>query len=254
MDTPTPFHHGERETKVLLDHQGPVTHLKLNRPEKLNAFDASIVEQAISGVAEAEGRGSRLLVISGEGPSFSAGFDLSDLDRSTDGDMLLRFVRIEILLQAVLAASMTTLAFAHGRCFGAAADLFCVCDHRFAAPDATFRFPGLRFEAVLGNRRLARLIGPDNARKVLETSRIIDADKATRLGMLHRSIPEGQLPGVIAQQAEAASVLSPAAQKSMLDNTRISSNDSDLAELVRSIAVPGLVERIGRFSRDGRSR
>lgn len=236
---------------VLIDHDGPVTHLKFNRPEKLNALDSHIVDQAISGVGEAEKRGSRILILSGEGRSFSAGFDLSGLDRSTDGDMLLRFVRIEILLQAVLAAPMSTLAFAHGRCFGAAADLFCVCDHRFAAPDTTFRFPGLRFGAVLGTRRLARLIGPDNAREVLESSNIIDADKAVRLGMVHRTIPEDQLPEVVSQQAEIASVLSPAAQKSMLDNTRIRSNDSDMAELVRSVSVPGLVERIGSFSRGG---
>lgn len=83
---------------ILLDHDGPVTHLKLNRPEKLNAFDASVVEQAIAGIAEAEERGNRLLVISGEGRSFSAGFDLSDLDRQTDSDLALRFIRIETLL------------------------------------------------------------------------------------------------------------------------------------------------------------
>jgi enoyl-CoA hydratase/carnithine racemase len=241
-------------SNVLVEHAGPVTHLRLNRPEKLNALDASIVEQVISGVAEAENRGSRLLVISGEGRAFSAGFDLSELDRSTDGDLLLRFVRIEILLRAILAAPMTTLAFVHGRCFGAAADLFCACDHRFAASDATFRFPGLRFGAVLGTRRLARLIGPDDARDVLESSGVIDATRATRLGMVQCTISREQLADVITRQAEAASILGPVAQKNMLDNIRIRCRDSDLAELVQSLASPGLVERMRDFSRDGQSR
>jgi enoyl-CoA hydratase len=238
---------------VLLDHDGPVTLLKLNRPEKLNAFNFSIVEQAISGVAEAEDRGSRILVISGEGRTFSAGFDLSDLGQSSDGDLMLRLVRIEILLQAILATPMTTLAFVHGKCFGAAADLFCMCDHRIAAPDSTFRFPGLRFGAVLGTRRLACLIGPDNARKVLESSMVIDLEKANSFGMVHSSIPRDQWPDVVNRQAEAACVLSHIAQKSMLKNTRIKSDDGDMVELVRSVSIPGLVERIVDFSRDGRS-
>lgn len=237
---------------ILLDHDGPVTHLKLNRPEKLNAFDASVVEQAIAAIAEAEERGSRLLVISGEGRSFSAGFDLSDLDRQTDSDLVLRFIRIETLLQAIHNAPMATLALVHGRCFGAAADLFCVCHHRVAAPDTTFRMPGLRFGIVLGTRRVSRLIGAEKARDVLETSKTINADEALGIGMVQHVAPIERWPDFIGDRAGAAGALDPAAQARLLKNTRTSSDDADLADLVRSASVPGLADRIRNFAKGSR--
>lgn len=233
---------------VLLKHDGLVTHLTLNRPEKLNALDSSIVEQAISGVAEAAENKSRLLVISGDGRSFSAGFDLSNLDQQTDAELVLRFIRIETLLQAIQNAPMATLALVHGRCFGAAADILCVCDHRITAPGTTFRMPGLRFGIVLGTRRLASLIGPDKARKILETSKTFDTEEAVSLGMAQQIILQDDWESFIFKQAEIACSLDSEAQNRMLKNTRSCSNDSDLAELVRSLSVPGLVERIKRFT------
>lgn len=233
---------------VLTTHYGPVTYLKFNRPLKLNAIDAAIVEAALSSVEAAVKRGTRLLVMAGEGRSFSAGFDLSDLDRKSDADIVLRFIRIETLLQAIHNSPMTTLALVHGRCFGAAADIVCVCDQRIAAPGTTFRMPGLRFGAVLGTRRLGNLIGPDQARQLLETSRTFDVDEAVALGMVQQCMAQEDWPDYIAEQAKRSRVLSPDAQQRMLQNLRTHSDDNDLAQLVRSISEPGIVARIERYT------
>jgi len=74
------------------------------------------------------------------------------------------------------------MAIAHGRNFGAGADLFVACDVRVAAPGTTFRMPGLRFGLQLGTRRLAQRIGNEAARGVLAESRTLDADAALELG------------------------------------------------------------------------
>jgi len=63
---------------------------------------------------------------------------------------LLRFVRIEQLLQRLFRVPYPTVALVHGHVFGAGADLFCACQHRFAASDATFRLPGTGFGLVQG--------------------------------------------------------------------------------------------------------
>ncbi|MCR2153265.1 hypothetical protein NSX49_23710, partial [Salmonella enterica] len=76
-----------------------------------------------------------------------------ELDAQSEGDLLLRFVRIETLLQRVAASPCLTVGLAHGRNFGAGVDLFGACKWRVSAPDASFRMPGLKFGLVLGTRR-----------------------------------------------------------------------------------------------------
>src|SRR3954451_14381795 len=70
----------------------------LIRPEKMNALSSELVEMVIEAVAFPHARGARLLVFKGEGKNFSAGFDFGNLEESSDGDLLLRFVRVESLL------------------------------------------------------------------------------------------------------------------------------------------------------------
>jgi enoyl-CoA hydratase/carnithine racemase len=88
----------------------------LNRPDKLNALNAELVEALIEGVSKAHEAGARLLVFAGNGKSFSAGFDQGELERESDADLLMRLVRIESLLLsrkgAILARAWTCLPLA----------------------------------------------------------------------------------------------------------------------------------------------
>jgi len=232
-----------------VQHQGPVTHLTLNRPDKLNAVSAMLIEELLSGFSEAEERGSQLVVFTGEGKSFSAGFDLSGLDQQSDAELVLRFIRVETLLQKIYAAPMTTMALAHGRCFGAAADIFSACSRRIAAPATTFQMPGLRFGVVLGTRRLARLVGTDNAREILESTRVFSIEDGLAMNFVQLQAEQDSWPSVIETATEAAQVLNSPAKLRMLRNTRedLADLDRDMAELVRSASVPGLVDRIRNF-------
>src|SRR3954451_9680826 len=86
----------------------------LSRPEKMNALSSELVETLIEAVAHAHGRGARLLVFKGEGKNFSAGFDFGNLEASSDGDLLLRFVRVESLLHMVATFPCVRLRKAGG--------------------------------------------------------------------------------------------------------------------------------------------
>ena len=90
---------------LLIQQAGAVIELILNRPDKANALDAGLVEALLVAVARAANSGARLLTLRGEGRHFCAGFDFSDLDQQSDGDLLHRFVRIEQLLQAAPCAA-----------------------------------------------------------------------------------------------------------------------------------------------------
>ncbi|HEV2007155.1 MAG TPA: enoyl-CoA hydratase/isomerase family protein, partial [Burkholderiales bacterium] len=149
------------DNELLRQHDGHVTHLTLNRPQKANALSASLVEALLNAVEYAYTDATRLLILDGNGDHFCTGFDFTGYLEMSDGDLVLRFIRIEHLLQQLYHAPFATLVLAHGRNFGAGCDLVCAGSLRVAAPGATFRMPGLRFGIVLGTRRLAHRIGAD---------------------------------------------------------------------------------------------
>src|SRR5476649_249453 len=111
------------DNELLRDHDGHVTRLTLNRPQKANALSASLVEALINAIEYACTDGTRLLILEGNGNHFCAGFDFTDYAEASEGDLVLRFVRIEHLLQQIYHAPFATLVLAHGKIFGAGADI-----------------------------------------------------------------------------------------------------------------------------------
>lgn len=226
---------------------GTTLTLTLNRPEKMNALSALLVEALLAQVNAAEAQGVRLLVLRGAGRNFSAGFDMGGYEEQSEGDLVLRFVRIEQLLQAVRHASFETLALAHGRNFGAGVDLIAACGRRIATPDASFRMPGLLFGLVLGSRLFAQRVGRERARRVLQVSQTFDAGEAFEWGFLTDVAAQEHWGPVLGKVQSAAAALPASAAAALFRMTGEDHRDADLAELVRSAAEPGLKARIAAY-------
>lgn len=229
---------------VTYAQEGAVARITLNRPEKLNAFNVDLVEGLTDALGEAADSGARLAVFQAEGKGFSGGFDLGDIASSTDGDLVLRFIRVEQLLQAVYHAPLATLALVHGPCYGAAAELVVACQWRVATPDARFRMPGSRFGLVLGTRRLVDLVGEDAARRLVLRDRPFDADDAVAAGFLTdvggREDWDDIEKAVLAQ----VNALDPLTFNRLSSRQRHDHRDADLAELVRSATDGSVKARI----------
>ena len=232
---------------VSVTRDGPVTTVELDRPEKLNAFNGDLVDGLARAVAAAEADDTRLLVFRGAGKGFSGGFDLSGLDEMSDGDLLLRFVRVEEVLQAVHHARVATLALVHGACYGAAADLAAACHWRVAAPDARFRMPGARFGIVLGTRRLAALVGADRARALLLRDAPFDAGEALASGFVTEIAGQDDWPAVQERVLGQAQALDPMTLASLTRRMTADTRDEDLVALVRSAAHGSVKERIRAY-------
>jgi enoyl-CoA hydratase len=232
---------------VEIDREAACWTLTLNRPEKANALSAELVEMLAAAVDEANRAGVPLIVFRGNGKNFSAGFDFGELEQQSEADLLHRFVRIEMLLQSVARSSAVTVALAHGRNFGAGVDLIAACRWRVAAPDATFRMPGLAFGLVLGTRRFADIVGRDKARDILDGLETFDAARAESLGFLRVIAPSDQWPQVISEAKAVAARLAPENRELLYGALDDSRNDADLASLVRSAAKPGIKERIRAY-------
>lgn len=226
---------------------GPVTRLTLNRPQKANALSADLVEALIEALGNAHTDGTRMLVLDGNGPHFCAGFDFSGFEDSNDGTLALRFIRIETLLQQLYHAPFATLVLAHGKNFGAGADLVAACHTRIATPEASFRMPGLLFGVVLGTRRLANCLGADKARDTLLAARTLSADQGLQAGLLTSVAPRGEWAKIVTEHAANCALLSPDAAAALYRRIVPDTRTEDMAELARSVSVPGLKERIRHF-------
>lgn len=226
-----------REDDVLL--------LTLNRGSKANSLTPTLVEDLITALDQPDN--VRMAVIRGEGKHFCAGFDLSDISELSDGDLLWRFVRIELLLQKIYHSPFPIVALGHGQIVGAGADLFVACWHRVAAPCAKLKMPGWNFELALGSGRLAALIGQDAARDMLIDTRSISAEKAREIGLASDLIEKEGWEDLVTTLAARARTLPTEATTNMLALTGSKSAELDLAALVRSAARPGLKARVEKY-------
>ncbi len=220
---------------VAVAADGPAWTLTLARPERGNALGDALVDGLHAALDRALAGGARLLVLRGQGRNLCTGLDLHDLEAASEGDLALRIIRIEILLQRIHALPVTTACVAQGRVFGAGADLFAACDHRIALPGAAFAFPGPRFGLVLGTARLAALVGDGAARRLLLAGVPVPAEEALRLG-LATAQGEDALPAPTPLDAETVA--------SLHARTRRADDAADMAVLARSVARPGLKARI----------
>lgn len=231
-----------------IQKQGSVWTLTLNRPDKRNALNAEMVEQLMAAVDQAELDQVDLLVLRGQGKNFCAGFDFTDFEEVSEGDLLWRFVRIEQLLQRIYSSSVLTVALAHGKNFGAGVDLLLACKHRVASADATLRMPGLKFGLVLGTRRLACIVGVQKAREIQQVAKVLSATEAQALGLIQEMAEPDAWDRVVGVQEQVVQVLSPDARKALYQAVSEASDDTDLAALVRSVVQPGLKQRIAHYS------
>lgn len=246
MSTPSP---------LLQQRDGPVLQLQLNRSDKGNALSPELVLELTQAITDASQDPTiRLLVLSGQGRHFCTGFDLSDLDQQTDDSLLARFTRVELMLQALHAAPMTTLALAHGRTMGAGADLFAACRERWIVDDARFAFPGAGFGLVLGSARLSALVGAPQAADWIESGALFDSGDACRSGLATRRIDADALADATAALAQRSSRLDTRTQQLIgqaiaagRHGHDAAARAADLERLVRSAAQPGLRERIAAY-------
>lgn len=233
-------------------HEG-LTTLTLANPATANSLSAEAVEELLRAVREAHIDGTQTLVLAAEGANFCSGFDLADLDTMRDAELLTRFVRIELLLQAVYMAPFDTVACAKGATYGAGADLFAACRGRLADPGARFLFPGLQFGVALGTRRFAVLVGETAAYELLAAGTAFEAEHAHEIGLATRVAREAEWPGLIGERHRSRPVRGEALSR-LASLTRHDTCAQDMHALVQSASEPGLAERIRRYRESVKAR
>ncbi|ACU96549.1 enoyl-CoA hydratase/isomerase family protein [Saccharomonospora viridis] len=178
---------------------GEVARLTFNRPDKMNAITHDMWSAIPDVVAAVEGDpGAKVLVVTGAGPHFSAGADIGEFRalRSTAEGAAVYDKAVTAAVQALSSLRKPSVAMVHGNCIGGGCQLAVACDFRFAAADARFGITPAKLGIVydfLSTRQLVALIGPANARYLLLSAQLVDAEKARQLGLVNEVVEPSRL-------------------------------------------------------------
>src|ERR687893_306023 len=181
---------------VRVEIEDGVAVLTIDRQEKLNALDPTVVEEIGQALLELETEEPRAIIVTGAGDrSFIAGADnaaMALLDRSP----------------------VAAIAAVNGFALGGGCEVALACDIRVAAQNALFGFPevGLGIlPGMGGTQRLPRLIGPALAKELIFTGRRIDAEEARSMGLVNRVVGQGEALSAAKELAAEISANGPVA-------------------------------------------
>lgn len=178
-----------------VEMRGHIAHIVLDCPEKRNSMGAAFWTEFPKVVADLSDSGStRVIVISASGPHFSSGMDLSvftdealvGTDTPRERERLMGIVqRLQGGLTILEQCRVPVLAAVHGGCIGAALDLVCACDMRYATKDGFFQIKEteIGMMADLGTlQRMIRLMPEGVVRKLAFTGEKLKSERAYCLG------------------------------------------------------------------------
>lgn len=181
------------EPQLLHEVTGPVATVVIHHPARRNAMTTGMW-RALPPLLDtlAADPAVRVLVLTGEGGTFCAGADVTELRQSPREAQ-----ELAVLAEEALAAfPKPTLAAVRGHCVGGGAQLAAACDLRFAEEGALFGVTPAKLGIVYpssATRRLTALVGPATAKYLLFSGELIEAGRALRTGLVDEVLPAGAL-------------------------------------------------------------
>src|SRR4029077_9993775 len=176
---------------LLVEEADGVVSITLHRPEVHNAFNDELIAEAIDVFRGVGSRGARAVVLGGSGPNFCAGADLHWMSK------MLRYSRYENVRDASNMAQMyasinecplPVIGRIQGAAIGGGVGLVAGCDIAICAPDAKFGLTEVKLgilPAIISPYMIAK-IGQSHARALFLTGERFDAERALRIGLVHR--------------------------------------------------------------------
>jgi enoyl-CoA hydratase len=178
-------------------------YITLNRPEKLNALSVDLLEELGAAMWEADNRRDvHLVVLSGEGRAFSAGYDITPgrraqgegyRDGSTFDDDAWRMELTQRYKMAIFDMHKPVIAKVHGYCLAGGTDVALLCDMVIVADDAVIGFPPTRAQGTPPHQMWLYHVGPQWAKRILLTGDSISGVEAARIGFALESVPAVEL-------------------------------------------------------------
>jgi len=188
---------------LIYEVREPLAQITLNRPDALNALSHRLVDELEAALNEAEADDRvRVVILSGAGRAFSAGYDLkedADGGERTAYEWQGELARDLEVTMRIWELTKPVIAAVHSYCLAGACELAMACDLTIAAEDAVFGEPEVRYGSGPVTLLMPWLIGVKKTKELLYTGDTIDAQEALRLGLVNRVVARESLE----QEAEA---------------------------------------------------
>jgi enoyl-CoA hydratase/carnithine racemase len=197
---------------VLLEREGSIAWLRMNRPDAHNAFSNEMTALMASRVGElAADRDARAAILCGNGPSFSTGVDVKEL---AAGEITVDiFVAWHRMARRLRELQIPLIVAIHGYCLGGGLMLTLTADYRLASAEAQVGLGALRHGILPGSapELLPAIVGSAGARRLCLFAERLDAEEALRVGLVDRVVPSEALEITARELAERVCGLSPTA-------------------------------------------
>ena len=210
----------EEATTPVLTIEGARATIRLNRPKHLNRLqpeDLEALKQLFDRI-EADAA-IRVLVLTGTGRAFSAGYDLNSVaDRATSTDEETAGSAFEVMVNRLEDLGVPTICRLNGGVYGGSTDMALACDFRIGVDTAEMFMPAARLGLHYyksGIRRYVSRLGTDNAKKLFLTAQKIDAAEMQRIGYLTAMVPAADLDEEVDRLAAILAGNAPVAMRGM---------------------------------------
>jgi enoyl-CoA hydratase len=180
---------------ILVETQGRVGIIRLNRPAALNALSAALNAEAARAIAAFDAdNGIGCILITGSEKAFAAGADIKEMADMSAADAMIGDFAADWHVAA--NARKPVVAAVSGFALGGGCELVMQCDIVIAADTAKFGQPEIKLgliPGIGGTQRLPRAVGKAKAMELILTGRTMDAAEAERAGLVSRVVPAASL-------------------------------------------------------------
>jgi len=204
----------------VLTTDGPLATIRLNRPRHLNRLQAEDLDVLLQLFDRIEADPAiRVMVLTGTGRAFSAGYDLGSIAERATGDQdQTAGTAFEIVVNRLEDLSVPTICALNGGVYGGSTDLALACDFRIGVETAEMFMPAARLGLHYyksGIRRYVSRLGIDNAKRLFLTAEKIDAPQMLRIGYLTAMVPADALDEAVLRLARTLAANAPMAVRGM---------------------------------------
>ena len=196
--------------------------VRLNRPEKMNALSASVLDELREAFERVESEGqARAVILTGTGEqAFSAGTDIGELAQLDKEGARQASLRGQGVCDLIERSGVPVIAAVNGLAAGGGCELALSCHIRLASAKARFSLPETRLgmiPAYGGTQRAARDMGLSRALELMLAGETLSAGEALRLGLVNRVVEAEQLLTEAETLARSISELAPLAIRACLE-------------------------------------
>lgn len=184
---------------IKIQRTGATARLSLARPEVHNAFDDTLIARLTEALEALDADpGVRLVVLTGEGSTFSAGADLGWMRRmagASEEENREDSLRLARLMRTLNFLSKPTLARVNGSAYGGGVGLIACCDYAIGTEAAKFSLSEVKLGLVPAviSPYVVQAIGARHARRLFTGAEVFEAREAQTIGLLHEVVPAEQL-------------------------------------------------------------